>query len=193
MQTGDACQSRGIPRIQRNTRTVNIWQKSEISSHIDPLAWDMDCAGFEVRINYTPPKKDCNVFRSTKIGAAVHQPDQSQQHQPNTVEKNEAQNGTAQYFMPRRKSKKDVRLTCKPGQLHEQANGQNQAVTDGIDQRKKVRDIPHQEQNAKPANGGFAGNTRQFIRSDKSSGREDKEKSGLKIPSGDNSDQQAGK
>lgn len=178
---------------RKNTRNMNIWQKNGISSHIDPLAWDMDCAGFEVRVNYTPPKKDCNDFRSTKIGAAVHLPGKSQQRQPNTVEKNKAQNGTAQYFMSRRKSKKDVRLADKPGQLHEQANGQNQAVTDGISQCKKIRDIPHQEQNANPANGGFAGNARQFISPDKSSRREDKEESGLQVPGSHNSDQQAGK
>ena len=89
-------------------------------------------------------------------------------------------------------SEVDISFADESCQLHEQRQGQRQSVADWVFQGKEIWNIPHQEQDAKSTDGGFAWDTRKFIGVDNSAWRENEGKCGLQIPSGDESNQEAG-
>lgn len=86
----------------------------------------------------------------------------------------------------------NVSFPDQTDELHEQGKGQCQLVADWVFDGKQVRHVPHQEQDAKSADGGFACGAGKFVGVDKSAGGEDECKGGLQIPGGDDADQQAG-
>jgi len=50
----------------------------------------------------------------------------------------------------------DVSFPDQANELHQQGKGQCQLVADWVFDGEEVRHVPHQEEDAKSANGGFA-------------------------------------
>ena len=89
-------------------------------------------------------------------------------------------------------SGKNITFPDQADGLHQQGKDQREAVADWVFQGEEVRHVPHQEQDAKSADGGFTCCAWQFIRVDKSTREKDEDERGLQVPCNDNADQQAG-